>query len=232
MSKGCYVIIAAGGTGSRTGLDIPKQFIEINGKPIIAYTIEKFENCKKISGIVIVTLKSYEEHCREIAERFRFKKILCIVAGGKERQFSVYKGLSEIPDDAEYVLIHDAVRPFVAEEEITNVINEIDCSGCAVLATHVKDTIKTVNGNYEITGTPDRNALYAAQTPQGFYYGLIAKAYDKAVRDKFIASDDSQLVENIGIRPKIVHGSCLNFKITTREDLFLAELVINNRDRI
>lgn len=211
------------------GSDIPKQFIEINGKPMIAYTIEKFEKCEKIDGIIIVAAKEYELHCRKIAERFAFKKIISIVSGGEQRQDSVYKGLSEIPKCAKCILIHDAVRPFVTQEEITKVIDEVAVTGCAILANYVKDTIKIVDNNYGIIKTQDRNGLYAAQTPQGFSYDLIMKAYEKAIKDKFAGTDDSQLAENVGIKPKIVLGSNLNFKITTKEDLFLAKLIIDNQ---
>lgn len=230
MPRGCYAIIAAGGTGSRMGLGTPKQFIEINGKPIIAYTIEKFEKCGAIDGIVIVAAKGYEEHCVKITERFSYNKVLCVVSGGEKRQQSVYEGLLKIPESAKYVLIHDAARPFVTEDEIIRVIDAIDNSGCAILAASVKDTIKTAGSDYNVTDTPDRDMLYAAQTPQGFSCRLLMRAYEVAVQDGFDATDDSQLTERIGIKSKIVLGSHLNFKITTKEDLFLSELIIKNSE--
>lgn len=220
-------IIVAAGTGRRMNSEIPKQFILIKEKPVLFYTIDKFEKCRMVDEIVLVAGKDEVEYCKkEIVEKYNLNKVKSVVSGGKERQDSVYNGL-KILKDTDIVMIHDGARPCVLNKDIENIIeNTVKFEAC-ILGTKVKDTIKTCNQDNEISDTPDRNALWAANTPQAFSFNLIVEAYERAISEGVLSTDDSMLVERLGKRIKMIEGSYQNIKITTPEDLVIAEIFLS-----
>ena len=219
----CLTIIAAGGNGQRVGGTIPKQYINLNDKPIVTHCIETFEKSSKIDGIIIVVASEYYEIMLRIIKQNSFKKIISVVEGGKTRQESVFNAL-ELKECAQYdfILVHDAARPFVSLDIIDSVVNNIVETGCVVPVVAVKDTIKVIEKNGEVS-TPNRSSLYAAQTPQGFYSEILLKAHKQAKNDGFEGYDDSVLTERIGVKTKLIEGSDSNIKITTKEDLNYAK---------
>jgi 2-C-methyl-D-erythritol 4-phosphate cytidylyltransferase len=225
------VVIPAAGQGKRMQADVSKQYIEIDKKPILAYTIEKFEKEPLIDEIIVVVGKEEKGYTQKyIKDCYDFEKVSQIVAGGKERQDSVYQGLLAIRPDAEYVLIHDGARPFITSKDIENVIIETVQYRACVLGVKVKDTIKIVDQSKNVVRTPDRSSLYSIQTPQAFEKELIIDAYKKGVNEGISVTDDSMLVERYSnVKVKIVDGSDSNFKITTPHDLELAKSIIINK---
>ncbi|WP_352419807.1 2-C-methyl-D-erythritol 4-phosphate cytidylyltransferase [Proteiniborus sp.] len=222
------VVIAASGMGKRMNSNINKQYLLLREKPILAYTIEKFDNNEYIDEIVIVAREEEKEYCfNEVIKKYAFGKVTNIVGGGAERQDSVYKGLLAVNSLCNIVLIHDGVRPFVRNEDIINSIDGAANYNACVIGVPVKDTIKIVDAKKDIIDTPERRYLWAVQTPQSFSYELILKAYKEAMQKKIIATDDSMLVEKLGHRVKIIEGSYSNIKITTPEDLKIAELLLS-----
>ncbi|MDH4222178.1 MAG: 2-C-methyl-D-erythritol 4-phosphate cytidylyltransferase [candidate division Zixibacteria bacterium] len=223
-------IIVAAGKGERIGGNVPKQFIEIKKKPILAYTIERFERCEQIDEIVLVVPEDYMSFCSyRVVDVCDFVKVKKIIGGGKERQDSVYKGLSALPVDTDMVLIHDGVRPFISIQKLRKLIGLCEKEKAVILAQPIKETVKRVEDHNVIT-TLDREKLWIAQTPQVFEYKLILKAYKKALEDGFIGTDDSSLVERLGFKVKVLEGEYGNIKITTADDLILAERIIERLD--
>ena len=217
------VIIVAGGSGSRMNMNINKQFIKINEKEVIAHTIDKFYKNEYIDEIILVVKEDEIDYFKEnIIKKYGYKNIK-IALGGKERQDSVYNGLKIVDKNCDMVLVHDGARPFVSKEIIKKAVTET--KKASVIGVRVKDTIKVVNNN-EIISTPNRNTLWAIQTPQTFKYDLLKIAYEKAYEENFYGTDDSSLVENLGEKVNIIEGSYENIKITTKEDLNMAYQII------
>ncbi len=226
-------IIAAAGLGKRFGEGLRKQFQPLSGKPLIVYSIERFEESKLINEIILVVPKDSINYCqREIKDKFQFKKITKIIPGGKERQQSVKMGFNSVSSETDVVLIHDGVRPFVTARMIDEVIKESLNTGGAIAAIPVKDTVKKSSTKNHVERTLSRDALWLAQTPQAFQYNVLKSAYEKTENDGFLGTDESSLVERIGIRVTLVVGSQTNIKITTKEDLLLGELVFKERTRL
>jgi len=220
------VIIAASGTGSRMGGQMPKQFQMLGTKPILAHTIEAFNKLDLIGQIVIAAPEKYVAHTQEISAAY--PKVQAVAPGGKNRAQSVYAAAKLLSPEARIVLIHDGVRPFVTSELIMAVIEATKTHGAAIAGTPLTDTLKQVDAKVQITHTPDRSRFWHAQTPQGFTYDLLMKAYAQAQKDGILdqATDDSSLVEHLGHRVQIVASTTKNIKITTPEDLRLANLLI------
>ncbi len=219
-------IIAAGGQGKRMNSSISKQFLTIKGHPILYYTLNKFEKMNIIKSIVLVTSTDDMDYTREkIIKQYRFKKIE-MVEGGKERQDSVYNGLRELSPQTDIVVIHDGVRPFVSTKLIENSIAAAAKFKAVGVAVPVKDTIKVVGDGNIVENTPNRNTLWAMQTPQSFNYDLIMKAYEKAMYEGFYGTDDTVLVERMGLPVKVIEGAYENIKITTPEDIIFAETFV------
>jgi len=219
-------IIAAGGRGERVGGSLPKQFIEIKKKPLLVYTVENFEKCERIDEIVLVVPEEYVGlSSYQIVDVFNFRKIRKIISGGKERRDSVYKALLSLPGNTDIVTIHDGVRPFISPEKIIKSIEMCKEDKAVILALPINETVKRVEDRFVIT-TLDREKLWVAQTPQTFEYKLILEAYKKAIEAGFIGTDDSSLVERLGFKVKVLEGEYENIKITTPEDLALAERMI------
>ncbi len=235
MYKGHYVsvIIAAAGMSNRMGSKINKQFIWIEGKPILAHTIEKFEKCRYVDEIIIVTKEEEIEYCRkEIVKKYKFKKINKIVRGGKERQHSVYNGILALDKKTDIVLTHDGARPFVEIKNIEDGIKGVVDFGPCVIGVPVTDTIKVVGEDKKVESTPKRSSLWAAQTPQCFPKNILVDSYRKAIKEGYLATDDSSIVENGGYDVKMVMGNYKNIKITTPEDIIVAESLFKDKESL
>lgn len=224
----CSALIVAAGNSTRMGTGVKKQFMNLDSseKPIIAYTIEKFENCNLIDNIILVT--SDIDYCKEIIKKYHFKKILKIVNGGKERQDSVYNGFKCLDENTDIVLIHDGVRPFVDIKCIENTIKFALEYGSGVLGVKTTDTVKICDNENFIESTPDRSKLWNIQTPQTFKYDILKRAFESAYNENFIATDESTLVEKSGVKVKVVEGSYKNIKITTSEDIIISKILLQN----
>jgi len=201
-----------------------KQYLSLAGLPILAHTLTLFQKHPAIDSIVLIAPPDEIGFCREdIVAPFGFDKVTDIVAGGRERQDSVRNGLRACGADGDDIaLIHDGVRPLLPPELIDAVIAVAARDGAGLVAVPAKDTIKIVRDGL-VTETPDRSALWQAQTPQAFRFQLIASAHEKAYKEGYQATDDAQLIEWLGLPVAIVQGSYRNLKITTPEDLLLAE---------
>ena len=220
------VVIVAAGTGSRMNMGINKQFIKLEGKEIIAYTIEKFYNNSNIEDIVVVVKEDESEFFKkEILDKYNFKNVK-IAYGGKERQDSVYNGLKLLDEKCDVVLIHDGARPFVSDK----IIEEAKEHKAIVVGVPVKDTIKVIDNDKNIVDTPNRSVLWAVQTPQTFDYNILIDAYKDAFKNKFYGTDDAMLVERIGYKVKMLEGSYNNIKITTQEDLNIGSQILRVQD--
>lgn len=221
-------VIVAAGKGTRMNMEINKQYIEVCGKPILARTLQIFEECRIINEVVLVVNESDILYCKQnIVDEFDFTKVKVLVAGGEQRQNSVYNGLLEVDKKCDIILIHDGARPLVNEESIVECIKAANEIGAACVAVPVKDTIKRADENNFVLETLDRSTLWSIQTPQAFKYDLILEAHRKALQDGFIGTDDAVLVERLGYRLKLVMGGYDNIKITTKEDIAIAEAIIN-----
>lgn len=221
--KVCALIMAAG-SGKRMGGSVKKQYLKLNGKEIIRLTAEVFDGCPEVDEIAVVTGSDEVDFVRDILNGL--KKVVAVTEGGSERQYSVYNGLKTLTD-CDIVLIHDGVRPFVDNRDIAACIAEAKNSGACVLGVPVKDTIKICDENGVIISTPKRTLLWAAQTPQCFRFELILKAYENAVKEGFLGTDDASLAERMGVEVKMVTGSYNNIKITTPEDLIIGEKILS-----
>ncbi len=219
-------VIAAGGSGTRMGGDIPKQFVQIGGIPIIVRTLLKFETCPDIDEIIIVARDSDIETVKRISAEYKITKLTHIVKGGATRQASVLNGINAAL--GKFVFIHDAARPFVTTEQISEVVNETHRFGAAALGVPVMDTLKTVKNDGMILETVDRENKYYIQTPQGFEIEMIRNAHRDAEKNGVSVTDDCALAELFGASVKVVKGSPLNIKLTTPEDMVLAEGILNS----
>lgn len=227
-------IILSAGKGKRMGSDISKQYLMLEGYPVIYYTIKAFED-SEVDDIILVSGESEVEFCKkEIVERYGFKKVKKVVSGGKERYHSVYEGLKAIEAfdiDTDIVLIHDGARAFVDEKIISHSINDTKAYGASIAAVKVKDTIKVADKDNFVESTPDRAFLWQIQTPQTFFYKKIMEAYEKAIAsdDDFI-TDDAMVLEHYGEgKIKLSPGSYDNIKITTPEDLVFGAAILKSR---
>lgn len=220
------VIITAGGKGERFGGELPKQFIELKGKPIIIHTIERFSQIDSVESIIIPVHSEWFTYTKELIAKYDLPKVKDVVVGGKERQDSVYNALqSSALEDMDIVMVHDSVRPFVESKLINKIIEQTEDFGAVIAGTSPKDPVKEVNTKGEIQRTIQRNKVSISQTPQSFWKDIITNAYQKARDVNYIGSDSSQLVEFLGYKVSVVEGSEYNIKITTQFDLKLAELI-------
>ena len=217
-------IIVAAGNSTRMGLGVSKQFIKIGGEPVITHTLRAFENADVIDSAVVVCRKEDEAEIRSIISDNGFSKVRALVYGGDTRDRSVKNGVKACDERTTHFAIHDGARPLITETDINAVVAEAKKCGAAALGTLVTDTVKAVGEDGIIISTPDRAALRAVQTPQVFEKGLYLKALAEA-ENKGI-TDDCQLVERIGGSVKIVLGSERNIKLTTQNDIKLAEMYL------
>lgn len=215
------VIIAAAGQGRRLGAPVPKQYLKIGGEYVIAKTIKAFENMDEVDYIFVVTNEDFIDLCSSIIDESGFSKVEGIVAGGEERQDSVFNALQELNSrkpGVSLVLIHDGARPFVSSDVILNVIRKADETGAAVACVAMTNSVRKVVDKNTSTSV-DRSDYYSVQTPQGFRKSLLIEAYDRAFDDGYSGTDDASVVERTGHEIAIVEGDYGNIKITTKEDL-------------
>ena len=215
-------IIAAGGQGKRiiatdSERKLPKQFLMLRDKPVLAHTVDKFERCELVDEI---------GYCSQaIVDKYSFRKVRKVICGGKERQDSVHLGLKACPNNTSIVVIHDGVRPLISVDRISESIKMCQEKKAVVVAVPVEETIKRVEQGNIVT-TLDRSKLWLTQTPQTFEYKLILDAYGKAEENNSVGTDDSVLVERLGHEVTILEGDYKNIKITTMEDLHAAEKLL------
>jgi 2-C-methyl-D-erythritol 4-phosphate cytidylyltransferase len=219
--------------GTRMGGETPKQFLELDGSPILLHTLRRLASCDAITEIILATradeIQRMEERCRQ--EKFR--QTVHVVKGGATRQESVATALEHVGDDVELVAVHDAVRPFVTREQVSRVIDEARKCGAAILGVPAMDTVKEVKRSSLpqdvalITGTIPRERVVLAQTPQVFLTKLLKEAFAKAAADGVNASDEAGLVERLGYDVHVVHGTERNIKITKPSDMELARLYLD-----
>ncbi|MGM0378778.1 MAG: 2-C-methyl-D-erythritol 4-phosphate cytidylyltransferase [Bacillota bacterium] len=218
------VIIPAAGKSSRMGDKIDKQLVRLNSKELIIHTLEIFERNEKIDEIILVVNSKKIKIFKQLIRNYNLDKIK-IISGGDSRKQSVYLGLLSMDKSKGKVLIHDGARPFLKDEYIDKILNSLnEYEGC-VLGVDPKNTIKNVKDGF-IKKTYKRDNLCSVQTPQGFRKNIILKAYEKGIKEKSKVTDDSSLVEKLGIKVKIIKGDYTNFKITTKIDLELAKVLI------
>ena len=222
-------IVPAAGEGSRFGGSVRKQFLALNGLPILSHTLRSLAASEALAAMIVVVPPGEESEGRDAVRAAGVSVETEVVSGGQERQDSVYNGLLRAKPDTDLVLIHDGVRPFVSREAILAAIGAAKEWGAVVTAVPVTDTIKKVDTDGLVLDTPERGQLWAAQTPQVFRYSLLMQAHRVARGDGIVATDDAALMERIGVRVKVVKGSPENLKITSEEDLPLAELILRRR---
>lgn len=219
-------IVVAAGSGSRMKAGRNKQYLYLNGTPILAHTLRAFEKCSAIDEVVLVISGQDEELCkREVLGPNKFQKVKAIAFGGETRQESMYNGLMRVHPNSEIIVTHDGARPLIHPRTLTQCVEETMIHGATVVAVPVKETIKVVNEDLTVVDTPQRAQLWSVQTPQTFRKSLLVEAHQKATQDGFIGTDDAMLVERMGHPVKIVKGYYENIKITTPEDLILAESI-------
>lgn len=225
----CTAIILAAGQGKRMKTKVQKQFLMLQGKPLLYYSLACFQNSDEIQEIVVVTGKESIDYCRsEIIEKYGFTKVKCITEGGKERYNSVYAGLEACSADTDYVFIHDGARPFVTEDIIKRTKEGAVTYDACIAGMPSKDTVKIIDENNMVSVTPERSRVWSVQTPQVFLYSLIKEAHDAARSTSMQGiTDDAMVVEQYKNTPvHIVEGAYENIKITTPEDILVAEKIL------
>lgn len=228
MNSKISVLIPAAGQGKRMGSSVKKPYLMLADKPILSHTIDRFEQNCVIDEIYVVVDKSDFMMCQEnVLAPFRYTKVHELVAGGETRQVSVFNALRSLSDDVDFVVVHDGVRPFINDNIISRCLKAAAECGAAVSAVPVKETIKMANDELFVIDTPERNRLWQVQTPQVFQKSLIVAAHYKAIQEGVEAPDDAALVEKLGSPVKLVMGSYKNVKLTTPEDLRIAETLLN-----
>ena len=229
MVQNVAAIVLAAGKGSRMNSEIPKQYLSLLGKPVLFYSLQAFEE-SNVNEIILVTGSGEQEYCkREIVDKYQLRKVRHIVEGGAERYHSVYQGL--LAAKAEYVLIHDGARPLVSPAVINKAIDTVKETGACVVGMPVKDTIQMVDAEGNIKSTPERKYLWMAQTPQCFLYSLALSSYNKAIDSKDdTITDDAMVVQRYGnAQITMVEGGYENIKVTTPEDIAVAECFLKMR---
>ncbi|MFR8547894.1 MAG: 2-C-methyl-D-erythritol 4-phosphate cytidylyltransferase [Lachnospiraceae bacterium] len=226
-------IVLAGGSGSRMKSSVKKQYMLIGDKPVLYYSLRVFQDSSVIDEIILVCGREEVENCRaEIVEKYDFTKVSRIIPGGKERYHSVYEGLKAAVD-CDYVMIHDGARPFVDEQMLERIWDALPSARACTVGMPVKDTIKRSDPEGFVEETLPREKLWLIQTPQAFEYRLIRKLHEDAAGGACLGqqiTDDAMLVECLGkIRVKLIEGSYQNIKITTPDDLLLAQIILGQK---
>jgi len=227
MGKNVAIVLAAG-KGTRMGTEVPKQFLHIQDKPVLYYSLKIFQECKDIHEIVLVIGEEYQDYCRNVLILpYNLTKVTKMVEGGAQRYDSVYEGL-KASGQCDYVFIHDGARPFVTEEILQRCLKTVRESKACVAGMPVKDTIKIADEDGNIATTPSRDLVWMIQTPQVFDYDLIYSAYTKMSQSNIIGiTDDAMVVESFeNHKVKLVLGSYENIKITTPEDIDIAQIFV------
>ncbi|HEX2896893.1 MAG TPA: 2-C-methyl-D-erythritol 4-phosphate cytidylyltransferase [candidate division Zixibacteria bacterium] len=227
-----WAVIVAAGKSVRFGGQIPKQFCEVTGKPLLAWTISAFERAASIDQIILVVDdENYDNSRKNIIEKYKYKKVSQMVIGGTSRRGSVYNALKAILSPAGIVAIHDGARPLVEPKDIDRVVESAKKYKAAMLAVPVTDTVKLVDGDI-IVKTLERGKIWLAQTPQAFEFELIKKAHENFRGKSEDITDDASLLENTGIKVKVIEPSSPNPKVTTPEDLVYVEAILRRRTNV
>lgn len=219
-------IILAAGKGARMNAGMNKQFMLLNGKPLLVHTLEAFQSCNAINSIILVVGKEELQLCKEqILDAYDFDKVDKLIPGGSERQQSVYNGIRSL-EDCSIVVIHDGARPVLSEGIIEKCIEGAKIYGAVSAGMPAKDTVKILNEENFVEYTPERGRVWVTQTPQAFKRDIIEKAHEMANIKGISGTDDAYLVENMGIKVKMIKGSYENIKVTTSEDIIIAEAIM------
>jgi 2-C-methyl-D-erythritol 4-phosphate cytidylyltransferase len=224
----CVAVIVAGGTGKRFGDATPKQFLELSGKPVIVRSIEAFANNENVSSIIVAVHSEWYNHAKKLIEDFKLSKVKDIVVGGITRQDSVAAAIrTETAKNADFILVHDAVRPLVTNDLINRIIEETEEYGAVVPGVMINDTLKEQNFKGMAIKTLEREKVRAIQTPQGFWSDTLISAFESAKNSNFQGTDDASVVEFFGYKIRIVDGEVNNIKITDPKDIKLAEFILS-----
>jgi len=226
-------IIPAAGSGVRMGSERAKQFLDLGGKPLLALTLKPFQSCPAVDAIILVVPSEDVEFCRkEIVDKLQLTKVKDIVPGGVRRQDSVRLGLEAAGENYDLALIHDGVRPVISERTVERIIDKARIHGAVITGLPARETVKEVDSNQAVVATCDRKRIWLIQTPQVFRYKDILAAHRKALQEGWDeATDDSLLIEKLGIPVKVVEGSEQNIKVTTPNDLDLARFLLSSLNR-
>jgi len=221
-----YAVIPSGGVGKRINSSLPKQYVKVNGKELIAYTLEIFQKCKLIDEVIVAAQLEYFELLEDIKSKYKLTKLVKVVEGGKERQDSVYNALKEINSNAnsnDLVAVHDAARPLLSNEILETALQTAKTFDNVIVATMAKDTL--ISGNDFVNSYIDRSSTYQVQTPQISKINTLMNAMESAKKENFIGTDESSLLFRASNKIKIVEGSSLNFKVTNQSDLDLFKII-------
>jgi len=222
-----FAIIPAGGKGTRSGFNMPKQYLKINGKEIIAYTLEVFQKNRSVDEIIISADPSYFKLLDKIKKNYSISKLIGFVKAGNERQDSVYNALNNLSaSTGDLILVHDAVRPLLPAHVLSIAIKTAKEKGNALVCIKSNDTL--IRGKNLVKKYLDRNEVLYVQTPQIFEYSILKKAMDNAINDSFWGTDESMLVSRLHHKINIVEGSAFNFKITSKEDIIIFSKLVSN----
>lgn len=223
-------IVLAAGRGSRMNAGMNKQFMPILGKPLLAHTLEIFQSCSLVDSIILVAGRGELELCRKlIVEAHGFSKVDKLIEGGSERQESVYNGLLALEEDCGIVLIHDGARPIITGNLIERCIEGAKEYGAVSAGMPAKETVKILDGKGYVKYTPQRELVWITQTPQAFRRDLIKKAHENAIAEGISGTDDASLVEILGDKVKMLESSYENIKVTTPEDIIVAETLMGRK---
>jgi 2-C-methyl-D-erythritol 4-phosphate cytidylyltransferase len=223
-------IIPAAGEGRRMGGTVEKQFLHLQGIPVLAHTLGVFDKSPKVDGVVLVVAPQQRQALKEhVLGPYPCRKLLGVVDGDSERQGSVARGLEAVPGDTELIVIHDGVRPLVSLDLLGAVLKAANDHGAALAAMPAGDTVKRAKKEV-VVETVERETIWLAQTPQAFQASILRLAYEKASRDKLMVTDDAALVERLGVSVHLVPGSPENIKVTTPTDLIIAEALLAQRE--
>jgi 2-C-methyl-D-erythritol 4-phosphate cytidylyltransferase / 2-C-methyl-D-erythritol 2,4-cyclodiphosphate synthase len=222
-------IIPAGGAGKRLKEKKAKQYLFLDDLPVLIHALKVFQKAKIINEIILIIPKDDIASSKQMINKYALTKVSEIIAGGRERQDSVKNGLAAIKGKCDLVVIHDAVRPFVTEKMIEDVIETARKTGAASIGVKAKDTIKETKKDNLVKSTIPRENIWLTQTPQAFRYEILKKAYQVAYAKKFYGTDDALLVERVGKKVRMIEGSYENIKITTQEDMMIADTIIKKK---
>jgi 2-C-methyl-D-erythritol 4-phosphate cytidylyltransferase len=230
VSTRTVALVPAAGRGLRIGGSVPKQFLAIGGQPLILQSLRVLQASSLVDEIILAVPQGEMDYClKEIVAKHRLTKVTKVVPGGHERQDSVRHALEAVHDDVEMVVVHDAVRPFLTERMLEEVVKTARVKGAAIIALPMKDTVKQVRADHVIERTVDRQSLWLAQTPQAFRRDWLLAAHRKAYAEGVRATDDAYLIEWAGHSVSVVEGSGENIKVTRPEDMVIAEAILASR---
>lgn len=224
-------IIVAGGSGTRMGSEMPKQFLPLLGRPLLFHTLQAFQDTPAIQQIVLVLPAPTLDWFQQAYPVHLFSKLTKITPGGKTRQDSTFAGFQALKGSVDYVLVHDGARPLIEISLIERTLQAAIENGAALAACPAKDTLKQIDLERFVCRTHPREQVYHAQTPQAFRYSLLKEALHRADQEGIQGTDESSLVERLGAKIKIVEGNTMNLKVTTPEDLWIAEAFLEKRKR-